>query len=69
VNDTYGHLVGDQAIKWLTSLAIQWKLKQNIDVIRYGGDEFILLIPHHLEKIRKDLDVIREFVISKEFAI
>ncbi len=69
MNDTYGHLVGDQAIKWLTSLAIQWKLKQNIDVIRYGGDEFILLIPHHLEKIRKDLDVIREFVISKEFAI
>ncbi len=69
MNDTYGHLVGDQAIKWLTSLAVQWKLKQNIDVIRYGGDEFILLIPHRLEVIQEDLDVLREFVISKEFAI
>ncbi len=69
MNDTYGHLVGDQAIKWLTSLAVQWKLKQNIDVIRYGGDEFILLIPHRLEVIQEDLEVLRKFVMSKEFVI
>lgn len=69
VNDTYGHLVGDQAIKWLTSLAVQWKPKHNIDVIRYGGDEFILLIPHRLEAIQEDLEILREFVMSKEFVI
>lgn len=27
VNDICSHLVGDQAIKWLTSLAVQWKPK------------------------------------------
>ena len=69
VNDTYGHLVGDQAINWLTSLAVQWKPKQNIDVIRYGGDEFILLIPHRLKVIQEDLEVLRKFVMSKEFVI
>ena len=69
MNDTYGHLVGDQAIKWLTLLAVQWKLKQNIDVIRYGGDEFILLIPHRLDVIQEDLEVLRKFVMSKEFII
>ncbi|MBA4384627.1 MAG: GGDEF domain-containing protein, partial [Anaerolinea sp.] len=44
VNDTYGHLAGDQA---LASLAALCKNNlRNIDILaRYGGEEFIILLP------------------------
>jgi len=44
VNDTHGHLVGDEAIKHVasTSLAI---LRVTDFVARYGGEEFVALLP------------------------
>lgn len=41
VNDTYGHLVGDQVIKWLASMTRQCKPKHNIDIVCYGGGSSI----------------------------
>lgn len=69
VNDTYGHLVGDQAIKWLASITRQWKPKHNIDIVRYGGDEFILMIPHPIEMIQHDLEQLREQMMQNAFFI
>lgn len=44
VNDTYGHIVGDQALVGVASLARN--SLRNIDVLaRYGGEEFIMLLP------------------------
>ncbi len=44
VNDTYGHLMGDRI---LADVAAALKLDTRVgDVIaRYGGDEFVLLLP------------------------
>ncbi|MCF6298951.1 MAG: GGDEF domain-containing protein [Thiomicrorhabdus sp.] len=43
VNDTYGHLVGDKAIILTTSL-IKDSLRDGDIVIRYGGEEFLIIL-------------------------
>ncbi len=44
VNDGYGHLVGDEAIRHVATLA--GKTFRNTDVIgRYGGEEFVGILP------------------------
>jgi diguanylate cyclase (GGDEF)-like protein/PAS domain S-box-containing protein len=44
VNDRYGHLVGDQALKLLADTLRQ--SVRNVDSVgRYGGEEFIVLLP------------------------
>ncbi len=44
VNDTYGHAVGDQALI-LTTHIVRENLRQNEVLGRYGGDEFVILLP------------------------
>jgi diguanylate cyclase (GGDEF)-like protein len=44
INDTYGHVIGDQALS-LLARRLQEVLRE-VDVLgRYGGDEFIALLP------------------------
>jgi len=76
INDNYGHDIGDQVLKVFVT-----KMKNNIrasDVfVRYGGEEFILLLPNtdiehasviteKLRKIIEDCDVFKEirFTVS-----
>lgn len=45
VNDTYGHLAGDQCLVWLSE-QIKKSLKRSSDTaFRYGGEEFCLILP------------------------
>jgi len=62
VNDQYGHLVGDKVLRQISDLIIESVRK--IDIVgRYGGDEFIVILPESTtetgrlvaERIRKNV--------------
>lgn len=48
INDNYGHFVGDKALIALVTL-IKSKLGNQIDLIRIGGDEFVLVLQESKE--------------------
>jgi diguanylate cyclase (GGDEF)-like protein len=44
VNDTYGHLVGSRLLKEVAQVIL--KSLRSVDIaIRYGGDEFVMILP------------------------
>ena len=75
VNDTYGHPMGDQVIR-----SMAWLLKQRLrktDAVgRYGGEEFLVILPQAdaerahqlLDRIRIDFSEFRHPVNRTSFA-
>jgi len=60
INDTYGHLVGDQILKFFTKYILQ-NLKRKDFLARYGGDEFVaILFDIDLENAKKLFERLRK---------
>ncbi|ADN09507.1 GGDEF domain-containing protein [Sulfurimonas autotrophica] len=64
INDTHGHIIGDKVLIFVTNELKKLKLP----VIRYGGDEFIIIFKNNItkEKALSFLNKIREEVLSKK---
>ena len=54
VNDTYGHDTGDQALMWLAALLAEVGGESALP-IRYGGDEFVLVLPKTDRKAAREM--------------
>jgi diguanylate cyclase len=44
INDTYGHIVGDQVLRRLAG-ELRGGIRQSDTIGRYGGEEFLILLP------------------------
>jgi two-component system cell cycle response regulator len=47
VNDTHGHLAGSQVLKEFGYLLKQTVTAPGATLARYGGDEFVIILPDH----------------------
>jgi diguanylate cyclase (GGDEF)-like protein len=69
VNDQFGHVVGSQILIDMSSI-LRTELRSNDLVYRYGGDEFIVLLPKtDIDDSKKIALRISEAVKSAEFSI
>ena len=65
INDKYGHLQGDTAIKIVanvikSSIPINWK------AVRYGGDEYVIIGEYN---ISGDIETIKNDIIDKSWRV
>lgn len=69
VNDEYGHDVGDEVLKTLATI-LQEGVRASDVVIRYGGEEFLLLLTDcEIEKATAVAEKIREAVEEQLFRV
>jgi len=67
VNDTWGHLAGDEVLKQTAAIA-QGVVPRTAMLIRFGGDEFIVLLPHTPQSAAAEVaEVIRAAVEQSTF--
>lgn len=67
VNDTYGHIAGDSALRDLGEVLLG-ALRSGDTVVRYGGEEFVILL-HNVDEAtaKMRIDEIRDRVMSRSF--
>ncbi|MDP3300579.1 MAG: diguanylate cyclase [Sulfuricurvum sp.] len=76
INDTYGHSAGDQVLKNIAT-CITSSIRQNDFVCRFGGEEFIIVMPgmpadqafERMEECRKNIENIVTKYNNKEITI
>lgn len=69
VNDTYGHAVGDAVLRGLSGIIIE-QIRESDTACRYGGEEFIVILPFtHILEAKVVAERLRSAVEAKPFDI
>ncbi|GAA5317784.1 MAG: GGDEF domain-containing protein [Candidatus Pelagadaptatus aseana] len=69
VNDRYGHLVGDDVLQHLAGL-MQRTRRESDFVARFGGEEFVLLLPRTAEQEARNLaERLRRLISERNFEL
>jgi diguanylate cyclase len=69
INDTFGHLVGDEILKMFARL-LTASVTERDTVARYGGEEFVIILPEtNLEDAKAVTERIRSELENKKLAI
>ncbi len=67
INDRYGHLVGDAVLKHIPIL-IKQRIRKSDILARWGGEEFIILLPStSLEETAQIAEILRLAIESENF--
>lgn len=75
INDTHGHVVGDAVLRFFANFFKDDKnlleLSQiNLDIVRFAGDEFVLLVDcHQTDKIELIMEKINILIQNKALAL
>ncbi|MDP5142238.1 GGDEF domain-containing protein [Rheinheimera baltica] len=70
INDTYGHLAGDQAIKQVSAAILQQLKRPGDKLCRYGGEEFALILPNTtLAGARQLAEQIRQYMADNKLLL
>jgi polar amino acid transport system substrate-binding protein len=65
VNDSHGHLAGDEALRQVARLLERRFRRESDATARYGGEEFVLLVEgDELEEVAAQLEALREEIAS-----
>lgn len=68
VNDKYGHLCGDEALKYISNI-IRMSVRNSDAYVRFGGEEFVIILPHtNLDFGKKIAERIRQAVERSDFS-
>jgi len=66
INDTYGHSIGDLVLRDF-AIAILSQIRQSDTVYRYGGEEFVILLPHtSAQGALVLIERIKEYLLKKD---
>ena len=66
INDVYGHIEGDRVLKGVAK-ALKGQMRDSDSLIRYGGDEFVIIltdckeeqIPSFIDRYREAVSMVR----------
>ncbi len=69
LNDTHGHLSGDLVLRRISTV-LQDSFRQSDTVGRYGGEEFVVILPEtDLEAAHQKLESVRELVANSPMTL
>lgn len=69
INDTYGHLIGDSALRYIAKL-LDAETKGQDYIARVGGEEFAIILPNtHYNSALKVAENIRASIAQKKLSV